>query len=101
MPHPTSQFPADPSGSATPTLSLPFAQASHLSTDICTEASSSGEPSSVANMARVYADVNQNMPRSYWDYDSVNISKENPVAWTTVHMAQRRMPEPLADIMLP
>ena len=24
-------------------------------------------------MARVYADVNQNMPRSYWDYDSVNI----------------------------
>ena len=26
-------------------------------------------------MARVYADVNQNMPRSYWDYDSVNISK--------------------------
>lgn len=26
-------------------------------------------------MARVYADVNQNLPRSYWDYDSVNISK--------------------------
>jgi hypothetical protein len=25
-------------------------------------------------MARVYADVNANMPRSYWDYDSVNIS---------------------------
>jgi casein kinase II subunit alpha len=25
-------------------------------------------------MARVYADVNQHMPRSYWDYDSVNIS---------------------------
>ncbi|KAF5631977.1 CMGC CK2 kinase [Fusarium tjaetaba] len=25
-------------------------------------------------MARVYADVNQSMPRSYWDYDSVNIS---------------------------
>ncbi|KAI5811858.1 casein kinase II [Pyronema omphalodes] len=24
-------------------------------------------------MARVYADVNQRMPRSYWDYDSVNI----------------------------
>jgi casein kinase II subunit alpha len=22
-------------------------------------------------MARVYADVNQQMPRSYWDYDSV------------------------------
>ncbi|KAK8182981.1 kinase-like domain-containing protein [Phyllosticta paracitricarpa] len=26
------------------------------------------------SMARVYADVNANMPRSYWDYDSVNIS---------------------------
>lgn len=25
-------------------------------------------------MARVYADVNQHMPRAYWDYDSVNIS---------------------------
>lgn len=29
----------------------------------------------VATMARVYADVNQNMPRSYWDYDSVNIGQ--------------------------
>lgn len=25
-------------------------------------------------MARVYADVNQLQPRSYWDYDSVNIT---------------------------
>jgi len=25
-------------------------------------------------MARVYADVNTQMPRSYWDYDSVVIS---------------------------
>jgi hypothetical protein len=25
-------------------------------------------------MARVYADVNERVPRSYWDYDSVNIS---------------------------
>lgn len=32
-------------------------------------------PPSVAKMARVYADVNQNMPRAYWDYDSVNISE--------------------------
>lgn len=31
-------------------------------------------------MARVYADVNQNMPRSYWDYDSVNISASLPEA---------------------
>jgi casein kinase II subunit alpha len=25
-------------------------------------------------MARIYADVNQQMPRSYWDYDSMNIT---------------------------
>lgn len=25
-------------------------------------------------MARVYADVNDHMPRAYWDYDSVNIA---------------------------
>jgi casein kinase II subunit alpha len=24
-------------------------------------------------MARVYADVNQQMPRSFWDYENVNI----------------------------
>ena len=29
---------------------------------------------SLPSMARVYADVNQHMPRAYWDYDSVNIS---------------------------
>lgn len=28
----------------------------------------------LVKMARVYADVNQRMPKSYWDYDSVNIS---------------------------
>lgn len=26
------------------------------------------------SVARVYADVNQHLPRSYWDYDSVNIA---------------------------
>merc|ERR1711939_634693 len=31
-------------------------------------------PGRPAAMARVYADVNQQMPRSYWDYDSVNIT---------------------------
>jgi hypothetical protein len=31
-------------------------------------------PLSPRTMAKVYADVNANMPRSYWDYDSVNIS---------------------------
>ena len=25
-------------------------------------------------MARVYADVNKHMPKSYWEYDSVNIT---------------------------
>jgi hypothetical protein len=24
-------------------------------------------------MARIYADVNQQMPQAYWDYDSANI----------------------------
>ena len=28
----------------------------------------------IDSMARVYADVNQQMPRAYWDYDSVNIT---------------------------
>ncbi len=28
----------------------------------------------VGIMARVYADVNQHMPKSYWEYDTVNIS---------------------------
>ena len=32
------------------------------------------DPKTPPTMARVYADVNANMPRSYWDYDSVNIS---------------------------
>ena len=31
-----------------------------------------GRPHTIT-MARVFADVNANMPRSYWDYDSVNI----------------------------
>jgi hypothetical protein len=31
-------------------------------------------PARSATMARVYADVNANEPRSYWDYDSVNIA---------------------------
>ncbi|KAF2468061.1 Pkinase-domain-containing protein [Lindgomyces ingoldianus] len=35
------------------------------------ELNSSG---AAASVARVYADVNANMPRAYWDYDSVNIS---------------------------
>ena len=30
--------------------------------------------SAAFTMARVYSDVNDRMPRSYWDYDSVNIS---------------------------
>lgn len=28
---------------------------------------------SLFKMARIYADVNQQMPQAYWDYDSVNI----------------------------
>lgn len=39
----------------------------------------------VASMARVYADVNQNMPRAYWDYDSVNISEPFPSSLSPRH----------------
>lgn len=34
----------------------------------------SDSPAVLAKMARVYADVNSQMPRAYWDYDSVNIN---------------------------
>lgn len=37
------------------------------------------EPHPAVKMALVYADVNKNMPRSYWDYDSVNISQSEPL----------------------
>lgn len=49
-------------------------------------------------MARVYADVNANMPRSYWDYDSVAIS------WGVLENYEivRKIGEALlADIPLP
>lgn len=36
--------------------------------------SAESERAQTVTMARVYADVNQQMPRAYWDYDSVNIS---------------------------
>lgn len=47
-------------------------------TNIDIYALASGADSALADsslrMARVYASVNQEMPRAYWDYDSVNIS---------------------------
>lgn len=45
-------------------------------------------------MARVYADVNQQMPRAYWDYDSVNISwgvLENYEVVRKIGMARARL----------
>ncbi|KAL1896855.1 Casein kinase II subunit alpha' [Sporothrix stenoceras] len=45
-----------------------------LSTELDLEAKTGNGDDIIINMARVYADVNQNMPRAYWDYDSVNIS---------------------------
>ncbi len=44
----------------------------------------------VATMARVYADVNQNMPRSYWDYDSVNIGQPLRFLFLFSHLPRRR-----------
>jgi hypothetical protein len=48
-------------------------------------------------MARVYADVNQQMPRSYWDYDSVNIT------WGVLENYEvvRKIGEPLPPFVHP
>jgi len=43
-------------------------------------------------MARVYADVNQNMPRAYWDYDSVNISVLRPLRF--------QFPAPVCELLI-
>lgn len=48
-------------------------------------------------MARVYADVNQNMPRSYWDYDSVNISETSH----SINNASSRVANPSCLSALP
>lgn len=42
--------------------------------EIAPPASSNTSTMATTSIARVFADVNVNMPRSYWDYDSVNIS---------------------------
>lgn len=42
-------------------------------TESPTKALGRGSPHTT-NMARIYADANEHMPRTYWDYDSVNIS---------------------------
>jgi casein kinase II subunit alpha len=69
----------------TPPLDPKTSLASRLARKDTTGTSPSAKSTLAANMAlnnssgatsvaRVYADVNANMPRSYWDYDSVNIS---------------------------
>jgi len=53
------------------------------------------------SMARVFADVNANMPRSYWDYDSVNIQwgvlENYEVVRKIGTFHQNSPPVPLAD----
>jgi casein kinase II subunit alpha len=45
-------------------------------------------------MARVYADVNAQMPRAYWDYDSVNISWGILENYEVVRKIGQSSPEP-------
>jgi hypothetical protein len=53
-------------------------------------------------MARVYAEVNENMPRSYWDYDSVNISKlfaamqDDVSLYMTAHLMRGHITHPVS-----
>lgn len=67
--------PPDPSISPN-TASAPAARASFVQPVKTASAPTMAlnNTSGATSIARVYADVNANMPRSYWDYDSVNIS---------------------------
>ncbi len=60
--------PEQPLSTAPPIVSTPTAAPAPESTMAL------NNTSGATSIARVYADVNANMPRSYWDYDSVNIS---------------------------
>jgi len=61
---------------------VPLSDASTASVESAADLEVPSEKNSMAlnnsgaatSIARVYADVNANMPRAYWDYDSVNIS---------------------------
>ena len=61
---------------------MPLSDASTASVESAADLEVPSEKNSMAlnnsgaatSIARVYADVNANMPRAYWDYDSVNIS---------------------------
>ncbi|KAL1609110.1 Casein kinase II subunit alpha' [Nothophoma quercina] len=66
--------PLDRVTNTTPTLAAPQTVAAPSPTVTANLAAKMTTNSSGASIARVYADVNANMPRSYWDYDSVNIS---------------------------
>ncbi|KAJ4990170.1 casein kinase II subunit alpha [Stagonosporopsis vannaccii] len=68
-PPPLDRVPTTTTLAASPTVaaSSPTVTANLAATKMTTN-------SNGASIARVYADVNANMPRSYWDYDSVNIS---------------------------
>jgi casein kinase II subunit alpha len=46
-------------------------------------------PETCGKMARIYADVNQQMPRSYWDYDSENITWGVPENYEVVRKIGR------------
>jgi hypothetical protein len=73
--NPTITQPSAPSSSARPTApkasTLPAAATAQRPPAAMAAMGGSGTSQSIA---RVYAEVNANMPRAYWDYDSVNIS---------------------------
>jgi hypothetical protein len=76
-----SRFIAPPTSAPppTPTPSYAAPSASPVSTPLPAHVASApamalNNTAGATSLARVYADVNANMPRSYWDYDSVNIS---------------------------
>jgi casein kinase II subunit alpha len=64
----------DPSSATTAPWRLDRTGAPNLPKNTFVARMALNNSSGATSLARVYADVNANMPRSYWDYDSVNIS---------------------------
>jgi hypothetical protein len=79
-----------------PQISSSYRVADYIRPDSPEEYDTYGRLGPTLNMARVYADVNQNMPRSYWDYDSVNISE-----WQLPCPAPRRLAWPGLALLNP
>lgn len=66
--------PSEPHNNISITTAAPPVEATPLVTKATADTMALNSSGGATSVARVYADVNANMPRSYWDYDSVNIS---------------------------